>query len=341
MDSLLNKDWRGRGFDQEVDQLIKILQSSESTEDTERVRAACVIQAAWRSYQTRRRVKNLTRTISKIQRRYRARQQQQQKQQEVQLWEEELRYQVSLRRQQARRKFHLKQRQLLQLLPPEQVSWYLWECERRAALLIQAHYRGFKQRQAYNRTLEGLKHRQTEHRAAITIQTQVRRFLERRRASKVPPYSLWIGQKGLTDSRRAELKKQVEDYIASYPSPRVSIEECGRLHEEVQMLLLSEMQRGGERRRQEQRIQALLAHTHTTLLLLREAPPLSSVTQSEAESFLSPSGPIAARARDSHNALLQADRAPWWRTLGNAVTGVSLEEEEEELRGGLFVLGAR
>uniref|UniRef100_A0A8C6TZW9 Uncharacterized protein n=1 Tax=Neogobius melanostomus TaxID=47308 RepID=A0A8C6TZW9_9GOBI len=30
LDSLLNKDWRGRGFDQEVDQLIEVLQSSES-----------------------------------------------------------------------------------------------------------------------------------------------------------------------------------------------------------------------------------------------------------------------------------------------------------------------
>lgn len=30
LDSLLNKDWRGRGFDQEVEQLIKIIQSNES-----------------------------------------------------------------------------------------------------------------------------------------------------------------------------------------------------------------------------------------------------------------------------------------------------------------------
>lgn len=43
---------------------------------------------------------------------------------------------------------------------------------------------------------------------------QVRRFLEKRRMAKARPLDLlWIGQKGLTDSRRAELKQQVEEYI--------------------------------------------------------------------------------------------------------------------------------
>ncbi|KAE8277000.1 hypothetical protein D5F01_LYC25260 [Larimichthys crocea] len=57
---------------------------------------------------------------------------------------------------------------------------------------------------------------------------------------------------------------------------RVSLQECERLHEEVQ-LLLSELQRGDHQRREEERMEALLAHTHTQLELLRDA-----------ESFLSP-----------------------------------------------------
>lgn len=31
LDSLLEKDWRGQGFDQEVDQLVKFIQSDKST----------------------------------------------------------------------------------------------------------------------------------------------------------------------------------------------------------------------------------------------------------------------------------------------------------------------
>lgn len=52
-------------------------------------------------------------------------------------------------------------------------------------------------------------------------------------------------------------------------SPRVSPEECQCLHKEVQLLMLSELQRGEQQRREEQRMEALLAHTHTQLELLR------------------------------------------------------------------------
>lgn len=49
----------------------------------------------------------------------------------------------------------------------------------------------------------------------------------------------------------------------------MSREECERLHEEVQLLLLSELQRGDLQRRQEERTEAVLAHTRTQLELLR------------------------------------------------------------------------
>lgn len=47
---------------------------------------------------------------------------------------------------------------------------------------------------------------------------QVRHFLQKRRAVKSEPItSFWIGQKGLTDSQRAELQRQVEEYITVHP----------------------------------------------------------------------------------------------------------------------------
>ncbi|TDG96038.1 hypothetical protein EPR50_G00235380 [Perca flavescens] len=347
LDSLLDKDWRGRSFDQDVDQLIALIQSDTRSHPkacTERVRAASVIQAAWRSYQTRRRVKSLNRAVSTLQRKYRARRRQQQQQKEAQQWDEELKYQVCVRRQQARRLFHQKQRQLLQLLPPDQVQSYLQECERRAAVVIQSFWKGFRERQRYNNThRHTLRQTHTRQQAARTLQRAVRCFLDKRRAEKVPPTPpFWIGQHGLTDSRRVELRRQVEEHISLHPSSRVSRQECERLHEEVQLLLLSELQGGDRRRREELRVEALLAHTHTQLELLREAPPLSTVTLKDSESFLSPSGPIAARARDSHNATLQASRLPWWRTLGDTADMFSpshLQELEAEL-GGLFVGGS-
>uniref|UniRef100_A0AAV2L737 IQ motif containing B1 n=1 Tax=Knipowitschia caucasica TaxID=637954 RepID=A0AAV2L737_KNICA len=325
LDRLLDNDWRGQGFDQEVDQLINIVQSSESMEQTERVRAACVIQAFWRSHRTRRRVKSLRKSVKTLQTKYRSHRQQQQKQQEAKLWEETLRYQVDLRRQQARRNFHLKQRQLLQLLPPEQVGCYLQQCELQAAELIQSQWRGFTQRRRFKRMREERDAQRREERAAAVIQRAVRHFLSRRRSAKIPPSLFWIGQRGLTDRRRAELKKQVHDYITLHTSSRVSVEECLRLHGDVQQLLAS--QSVVQQRIQEQRIEALKAQSNTLLRAMRDAPALSAVTHTQMTSFLSGSTHIAARARDSHNALLQAQRFPWWR---RSVIGPDAEENQSQ-----------
>ncbi|XP_043965572.1 IQ calmodulin-binding motif-containing protein 1-like [Gambusia affinis] len=346
LDSLLEKDWRGRGFEQEVDQLIAVIRQEEtasrqSEESSERVRAACVIQAAWRSVLTRRRVKSLSRAVSTLQRRYRARRRRLQQQEAAQQWEEQLRYQVCVRRQQARRRLHQKQRELLQLLPADQVRPYLEECERRAAVVIQSAWRGFRDRRLYGDALRDAARRQ---RAARTLQRAGRRLLEKRPVAQTPPQTpLWIGQEGLTDSRRVELKQQVEEYIQTHRSTRVSVEACAALHEEVQQLLQVELQGGAQRRREEQQVEALLAQTHTHLELLRDAPPLSVVTAAQAESFLSPSASIAARGRNAHNAMLQASRLPWWRTLGDTNTGAEsgpayLPDLEAEL-GGLFIGG--
>uniref|UniRef100_A0A1A7WEL7 IQ motif containing B1 n=1 Tax=Iconisemion striatum TaxID=60296 RepID=A0A1A7WEL7_9TELE len=351
LDRLLEKDWSGRGFDQDVDQLIAIIQSEKPVinqleESTESVRAASVIQAAWRSYQTRRRVKNLNRAVSVLQRRYRTRRRREQEQQEAQQQEEEFKYRECVRRQQARRSFHQRQRQLLQLLPPEQVQPYLEECKRRAAIVIQSSWRGFRERRRYNNTLRHFfRQKHTQQQAARTLQRAVRRFLEKRGAAKASfLIPLLIGKEGLTDSRRVELQQQVEDYISVHQSSRVSPEECVSLHQEVQMLLQAELRRGEHHRREEQRVEALLACTHTQLELLRDAPPLSVVTEMQANSFLSPSASIAAQARDAHNAILQASRLPWWRKLGELDAGegsgpAHMQELEAEL-GGLFIGGS-
>lgn len=67
-----------------------------------------------------------------------------------------------------------------------------------------------------------------------------------------------------------------------------------------------------------------------------DAPLLSAVTESDIAPFLSPSGSVAARARNAHNATLQTSRQPWWKTLGEAASTdetrlTHLQETEAEL----------
>lgn len=76
-----------------------------------------------------------------------------------------------------------------------------------------------------------------------------------------------------------------------------------------------------------------------------DAPPLGAVTETMAETFLTPAAALAARARNAHNARLQADRLPWWKTLGEARTfgSAHLQELEAELEaklGGLYIGGS-
>ncbi|XP_047433114.1 IQ calmodulin-binding motif-containing protein 1-like [Mugil cephalus] len=276
LDSLLDKDWRGRGFDQEVDQLIGIIQSekdvmSPSQVRTEHVRAACVIQASWRSYQTRRRVKSLSRAASALQRRYRARRRQQEQQKEAQQWEEELKYQVSVRRQRARTEFHRKQRRLLQLLPPG----------KRLLLLLLLPVR-------------------PSCRTVVSVPA--------RRGSRAS----WIAAGQTLHGNHADHTHQ------RAPRPRT----C----------------RVRTRSSRDQRLD-----DETTLSyrdVQNEAPPLSVVTVTVADSFLRPSGPVAARARDAHNAALQAGRRPFWRMLDEDGCGPAhlFQDLEEEL-GGLYLGG--
>ncbi|XP_064826431.1 IQ calmodulin-binding motif-containing protein 1 [Oncorhynchus masou masou] len=320
LEGMIGREWRGRGFDEEVDQLIKLLhrvpKPADHTETwpEEGVRAACVIQAAWRSYQTRRRVKSLPRAVRSLQRSFRERRRRRAQQAQAVCWEEELRLQLCVRRQRARREFHQKQLQLLQLLPPGQVQQYLGEVERQAAIQIQRVWRGHRER----RNFQQRRNTHTQHRAAVVLQRAVLRFLKRRRAEKAPPsLSPWIGPRGLTDSRRAELKREVEEHIALHPSSVVSLEGSRELHAQTQALLLQHLQGREAELREHTHTHTLLAQINTDLELLLNAPSLSVATVTDCDVFRSRSAPVAARARQSHNALLQAGRLPWWKMLGD------------------------
>ncbi|KAK2888897.1 hypothetical protein Q8A67_014272 [Cirrhinus molitorella] len=310
------KDWRGKGFDSVLDQLIDHLQSDvpwrhtkESSE--EYVRAACIIQAAWRAHQTRKRLRKLPRAVSTLQRSFREKRRRQQEHTERQRSEEELRHQVCLRRQRAMRQFRQHQLHLMEILPAAQVERYLGELENKAAVLIQRVWRGHRERRNFQQHRYILR----QHRAAVTLQRATLRFLKRRKAQRniLTPLK---GPKGLTDSRRTELKQHIHEHICLYPSSVMSAEGSVELHQRAQSLLHQHLINRASDRAHEQHRQALLAQINTDLELLLNAPSLKNARADNASLFLSRSCPVATRARQSHNALMQSMRLPWWRMLG-------------------------
>ncbi|XP_016365872.1 IQ calmodulin-binding motif-containing protein 1 isoform X2 [Sinocyclocheilus rhinocerous] len=246
------KDWRGKGFDSVLDQLIDHLRSDVPWRDTkesseEYVRAACIIQAAWRAHQTRKRLRKLPRAVSKLQRSFREKRRRQQEHTDRQRAEEELRHQVCLRRQRAMRQFRQHQLHLMEILPAAQVERYLGELENKAAVLIQRVWRGHRERRNFQQHRYILR----QHRAAVTLQRAILQFLKCRRAQRsiLTPLK---GPKGLTDSRRTELRQHIQEHISLHPSSVTSAEGSVELHQRAQSLLHQHLINRGSDRAQEQ-----------------------------------------------------------------------------------------
>ncbi|KAK1798871.1 hypothetical protein P4O66_007149 [Electrophorus voltai] len=340
LQELVWKDWRGKGFDYALELLVDQLQP-ESPEKVskhfseERAHAACVIQAAWRAHQTRCRIKKLPRAVSALQRSFRAKRQRQQEDAERRRAEEELRLQVQLRRQRAIRQLRQRQLHLMEILPADQVARYLGEMENRAALLIQRVWRGHRERRRFQQCQYQLR----QHKAAVTLQRAILSFLQRRRSRRTV-LAPWKGPRGLTDGRRTELRRQIEDHVCLYPSSVVSPEGTLELHEKAQSMLQQHLATRASDREQEQHRQALLAQINTDLELLLNAPSLKCVGREDSVPFLSRSAPVAMRARQSHNALLQNMRLPWWKTLGGEFSDpASLSQKDYNLDCDSLYLG--
>ncbi|XP_062852967.1 IQ calmodulin-binding motif-containing protein 1-like [Trichomycterus rosablanca] len=342
LDELVRNDWHGKGFDAALEQLIDHLQSEvpetcfmAGHSSEERVRAACVIQAAWRAHQTRCRIKKLPRAVSALQRSFREKRRRQQEDTEKRCAEEELRHQVCLRRQRAIRQFRQRQLHLMEILPADQLARFLGELENRAALLIQRVWRGYRERQRFQQSRYELK----RHKAAVTLQRAVLKFLKRLRSQR-NALSPWKGPRGLTDSRRMELRRQIEHYISLYPSSVVSLEGTVELHEKAQSMLHQHQFTRASDRAQEQHRLALVAQINTDLELLMNAPTLKDADNENSCLFLSRSAPVAMRARQSHNALLQSMHLPWWKRLGDEFSSPeSLPQKDYDVEFESLYLG--
>ncbi|XP_066521092.1 IQ calmodulin-binding motif-containing protein 1-like [Hoplias malabaricus] len=342
LDDLVRKDWQGKGFDAALQQLIHRLQtqvpkrgSHVKPSSEEQIRAATVIQAAWRAHQTRSRIKKLPRAVSTLQRSFREKRRQQREETEKSYAEEELRQQVLLRRKRAIRQFHQRQLHLMEILPADQLSRYLGELENRAALLIQRVWRGHRERQNFQKSRYQLR----QHKAAVTLQRAILRFLKRRRSQR-NILSSWKGPRGLTDGRRTELRRQIEEHISLYASSVVSAEGTLELHEKAQSMLQQHLMTRASDLIQEQHRQALLAQINTDMELLLNAPSLQDASEEASSLFLSRSTPVAVCARQSHNFMLQSMRLPWWRRLGDESSSPeTLSHKDHEMEFESLYLG--
>ncbi|KFV20320.1 IQ calmodulin-binding motif-containing protein 1, partial [Tauraco erythrolophus] len=311
---LLSKQWTGKGFDRDLSQLLDLLyveQSNGKGEMQRQHQAACVIQAMWRGFQTRKRLKRLPQAVTTLQRSFRAKREQELQHLKKQKEDEALKLQIQLQRQRAMRLFHERQLALLEIIHASQVDKYMEEMEEKSALTIQRFWRGHRARRNFHQQRQSLK----EYKAAVVIQRAVCKFLEKRRRRR--PLSPWKDPKGLTDEQRLALQQKVDDYIKLHPASQMSEEMSKELHMQAQEKLAQFLLRSRLDQRAAQRRETLLAQVNTDVELLMNAPGLAETTEKDLDVFMSRSIPVATKARQSHNTMLKYTRWPWWKKLGD------------------------
>ncbi|NXX60554.1 IQCB1 protein, partial [Scopus umbretta] len=311
---LLSKQWTGKGFDRDLSQLLDLLYSEQSNGKTEMQRqhqAACIIQAVWRGFQTRKRLKKLPQAVITLQRSFRAKREQELQHFKKQKEDEALKLQMQLQRQRAMRLFHERQLALLEIIHASQVNKYMEEMEGKSALTIQRFWRGYRARRNFHQRRQSLK----EYKAAVIIQRAACKFLEKRRRRR--PLSPWKDPKGLTDEQRLALQQKVDDYIKLHPASQMSEEMSKELHMQAQEKLAQFLLRSRLDQRAAQRRETLLAQVNTDVELLMNAPGLAETTEKDLDVFMSRSIPVATKARQTHNTMLKYTRWPWWKKLGD------------------------
>ncbi|XP_030343892.1 IQ calmodulin-binding motif-containing protein 1 [Strigops habroptila] len=311
---LLSKQWTGKGFDRDLSQLLDLLyveQSNGKGEMQRQHQAACIIQAMWRGFQTRKRLKKLPQAVTTLQRSFRAKREQELQHLKKQKEDEALKLQMQLQRQRAMRLFHERQLALLKIIHASQVGKYMEEMEGKSALTIQRFWRGYRARRNFHQQRQSLK----EYKAAVVIQRAACKFLEKRRRRR----SLSPGKdpKRLTDEQRLALQQKVDDYIKLHPASQMSEERSKELHMQAQEKLAQFLLRNRLDQRAAQRRETLLAQVNTDVELLMNAPVLAETTEKDLDVFMSRSVPVATKARQSHNAMLKYTRWPWWKKLGD------------------------
>ncbi|XP_036739302.2 IQ calmodulin-binding motif-containing protein 1 isoform X3 [Manis pentadactyla] len=252
--------------------------------------------------------------------------------------EEDHKLQLQLERQRAMRLSRELRLSMLKIVHPGQVEKHNREIEDKSALIIQKHWRGYRERKNFHQQRSSL----MEYKAAVTLQRATLKFLAKCR-KKRKLFAPWRGLQELSDARRVELKQQVDDYVRRHPSTQMSDVTSRELHSQAQEQLQHYLMGRVLQERAQQHREALMAQISTNIEQLMKAPSLKEAAGKEPELFLSRSRPVAAKAKQAHLATLKHLQAPWWKKLGEEA-GDAIDVPKDELSielGTLFIGGTK
>ncbi|XP_052092733.1 IQ calmodulin-binding motif-containing protein 1-like [Mytilus californianus] len=304
--------WEGAGFSRDLKELHLLLQAgnAQKAENERFFRAAITIQAVWKGFITRKKLVKANKTFSKFQQQYRLKKRVLEDR-KVQAKEAiELQRQLKLNRQRIMREFKEKQLHTVEILPAAMLERYMQRQQNKSAVLIQKSWRGHHARQSMQDREVFVK----RYRAAITVQRAVRKWLKKLedkrnkvKASLKPP--------GLTDERRVEIQRFINQNRELKPTVYTSREELEQGHKKAAEMLARYYKSARVNREKQHHREALIARLNVDSELVHLAPPLNSVTDKDVEMYSSSLLPVATKAKTNHIEQLRLLRQPWWKKL--------------------------
>ena len=286
---------------------------TETTRSVETVltvnRAATIIQASWRGYADRLRLKRMMdRRVGKFQLQYHPIATKQKERNDFAMCRRDVAVTKRLQGLSEMRTFHEKQMSLLEQLPAGEVASFLHNQQISAATRIQACWRGRMERERYQKRKE---HARLVA-GVVVIQRAMRRFLKRKGRGRqlqpsVPGYPKVEGQE------REQLLRETAKYREENPPPQSSEAQLRQTHDEVQRLLSEFYLCAPEETRKAERRKLSLSNLERDCSLLLAAPRLSDVRDEQIEAFSSGSRAVAVMARQAHREELRAMELPWWK----------------------------
>lgn len=296
---------------------LKALAITES-EDAVHHGAATVIQAAWRGYSGRRRLKKMQRGIRKFQQIYRQRKAKKLKQTEEDRTIKTLRTAKQLNLKSQRLKFREKQLSTVEQLPASEIDRFVSQQENTAAVAIQAWWRGRLARAKCSK----LHDERQQSRSVAVIQRAYRRYKRKGKSGSRDGYLLPQIEGAEREALQGEIAQYQEHHPLSFKSPT----EVRELHDKVQNLTEKfYLSRIEQHKKDRERTELLSELDHSCDMLLR-APslndsftmldtPVTFTTAAAASSCGGGGGSaaVAKMAQTAHREELRVLNTPWWK----------------------------
>ena len=300
--------FKNEGLGQDVDQFIVKLEMRAATNVEAQIcnQAAVVIQAAWRGYTTRKKIRTIHKGIQRFQQLYRKK-----KAERLRRKEEEVRMKSSQAVKQELQqsswiKFHEKQMALLEQLPASDVDRFMQTQKIQAATTIQSWWRSKQAQKKYNMKRKEIK-------CAVVLQRTIRQFLQRRKKSQNSAKQQPIVLPVVEGTERELLQGVVAQYRELHPVTYRTGTELQQLHREVQDHLSGFYQSRSAQRKADEHRTLLLSQLNSDCKLLLSAPSVSAASSSDVTTYSSRSASIARMAEMAHQEELKAMDLSWWK----------------------------